>query len=382
MTQALISIIVPVYNVEKYLAQAMDSLLSQTHTDLEILLLNDGSTDTSAVICEDYAGQDSRIIYIEKANEGYGKTVNIGLREAKGEYIAIFEPDDWLEPEMYGEMLMADQKGESEFIRCSYQHVDENGHNIQALILLEESLNLYGENSGGDRKKTRLTSLEEEPCLSSGHPAIWTCLFRTEFLRQHGIYCTETPGAAFQDIGFYLQCAIYAKRVTLLNKRLYNYRIHPNQSVQKLSVKNILYEVSQLEARWSVNYRRPNLTGQVLATKLTEALTAELSKVDLFRIPWNEVTVAYRESREKMLSLPENLVPYLLNLPSKRSRILSEYLFIRRHPSCSVYFLRRPQRVLVMFVKWLLRKFGLFEPVRDIVHRYKNRNSQRKSKLP
>ncbi|WGK69183.1 glycosyltransferase [Candidatus Haliotispira prima] len=372
MAQTLISVIVPVYNVEKYLVQAMDSLLSQTHTDLEILLLNDGSTDASAIICEDYAAKDSRIIYIGKVNEGYGKTVNVGLQKAKGEYITILEPDDWLEPEMYEEMLMADPKGEGEFIRCSCRHVDENGHDIQAPILLEESFELYGRNSG-DRKKTRLTSLEKEPLLGSGGPDIWTCLFRTEFLRQHRIYCTETPGAAFQDIGFYAQCVVYAKRVKLLNKKLYNYRIHPNQSVQKSSVKNVLHEVSQLEARWNVNYGKPDLRAQVLATRLVESLIHELSKVDLFRMPWKEVTTAYSESREKMLVLPEDMAPYLLSLPLWQVHILPEYLFIRGHSKCLIYFfqyqLRRlsHRQKLWIMGKWLSKRLGLYPVLRPLV---------------
>lgn len=93
-----VSIVVPVYNVEKYLRECLDSLLAQKLKDIEIIVVNDGSTDSSADIAAEYAARDSRVRLISKENEGYGKTMNRGFSEARGEYVGIVESDDFADP--------------------------------------------------------------------------------------------------------------------------------------------------------------------------------------------------------------------------------------------------------------------------------------------
>ncbi|MFD1244677.1 glycosyltransferase family 2 protein [Paralysiella testudinis] len=91
-----ISILVPVFNVEKYLRQCLDSIQSQTFKNFEVICINDGSTDTSLAILEDYAQQDTRFRIINKPNSGYGHSMNIGLGQCNGEYIGIVESDDYM----------------------------------------------------------------------------------------------------------------------------------------------------------------------------------------------------------------------------------------------------------------------------------------------
>ena len=104
-TDPLISVIVPIYNTERYLAQCLDSIVGQTYRNLEILLIDDGSTDKSPAIIDAYAEQDDRIRAIHKQNQGYGASCNRGIDEAVGEWIAIVEPDDWILPDMYADMI-------------------------------------------------------------------------------------------------------------------------------------------------------------------------------------------------------------------------------------------------------------------------------------
>ena len=98
---AKISVIVPVYNAEKYLRQCLDSIVSQTLRDIEIICVNDGSTDASLSILEEYAAKDSRIVVISKPNAGYGHSMNMGLDKATGEYMGIVDADDYILPTMY-----------------------------------------------------------------------------------------------------------------------------------------------------------------------------------------------------------------------------------------------------------------------------------------
>ena len=107
MKQGKISVIVPVYNVEKYLRRCVDSILNQTYRNLEIILVNDGSTDSSLQICNEYVQKDARIVVINKPNGGLSSARNAGLDAATGDYIGFVDSDDYIAPEMYERLLAA-----------------------------------------------------------------------------------------------------------------------------------------------------------------------------------------------------------------------------------------------------------------------------------
>lgn len=111
-----ISVIVPVYNAEKYIDRCMKSIYDQTFTDYEIILVNDGSTDNSDEICRRYRDQDDRVTYIKKENEGAGSARNKGIEVAKGEYLAFPDVDDWFEPEMYSELYELAKRGDYDVV--------------------------------------------------------------------------------------------------------------------------------------------------------------------------------------------------------------------------------------------------------------------------
>lgn len=113
----LISIIIPIYNMEKFLTRCLDSILSQSYSDLEIILINDGSTDKSAQICDAYKAKDSRIAVIHKKNAGVSEARNSGLDIAKGDYISFVDPDDWLAPDTYKVLMQNQQETDADIIR-------------------------------------------------------------------------------------------------------------------------------------------------------------------------------------------------------------------------------------------------------------------------
>ena len=100
-----VSIIVPVYNAEKYLQECVESALCQTLSDIELILVDDGSTDSSPTLCDQYAAQDRRVKVIHKPNGRAASARNAGLRAASGEYVAFVDADDWISPDMYEKML-------------------------------------------------------------------------------------------------------------------------------------------------------------------------------------------------------------------------------------------------------------------------------------
>lgn len=126
MDNPLISIIVPVYKVEQYLEKCIKSILAQTYTNFELILVDDGSPDSCPEICEEYAKIDNRIVVIHKENGGLSDARNAGLDIAKGAYIGFVDSDDYIAPEMYEVLLKQMQTDQSEMACCNYLQVDEN----------------------------------------------------------------------------------------------------------------------------------------------------------------------------------------------------------------------------------------------------------------
>ena len=122
-----VSVIVPVYNVERYLRQCLDSLRAQTLKEIEIICVNDGSTDGCPGILEEYAKKDSRIRMINKENTGYGDSMNIGIRAATGEYIGIAEPDDYVLPAMYKTLYRAAVSHQCEIVKADFYRFTGEG---------------------------------------------------------------------------------------------------------------------------------------------------------------------------------------------------------------------------------------------------------------
>lgn len=141
----LISIIVPIYNVEKYLSACIESLLNQTYRNTEIILVNDGSTDKSEEIIETYKQKDSRIISIKKENGGLSDARNVGLDNAKGEYIVFVDSDDYIHTEMISKLY--NNIGESDISVCGIGLVDEQGHWISKMCEDSEDFMCSGEDA-------------------------------------------------------------------------------------------------------------------------------------------------------------------------------------------------------------------------------------------
>lgn len=123
-----ISVIIPVYNTEKYLTTCVNSILQQEKVSLEIILVDDGSTDSSAYICDDFAKKHDNISVIHINNSGPATAKNTGLRLAKGDYISFTDSDDELEPTMFYEMINAGRKYDSEIVCCNFKEADANGN--------------------------------------------------------------------------------------------------------------------------------------------------------------------------------------------------------------------------------------------------------------
>lgn len=232
-----VSVITPVYNVEPYLRQCLDSLCAQDLPNMEFICVNDGSTDGSAAILHEYAQRDTRIRVIDKPNSGYGATMNRGLAEARGEYVGIVESDDFAESTMFRELYCAAKKRDCDLVKCNYfEYYDDVDHVLRN----------FGRLMCGRRFDPA-----DKPQIIRTIPAIWTGLYRRSMLVEQGVGFRETPGASFQDTGFTLKAWFAARSCVLLRKPLLHYRMdNPGSSSVSISEKpfTVVDELASAEA--------------------------------------------------------------------------------------------------------------------------------------
>lgn len=201
----LVSIIVPVYNVEDYLDECVESLVNQTYKNIEIILINDGSTDNSALTCEEWEKKDSRVRFISKRNEGQGPTRNLGVQEAKGEWIAFVDSDDWVDTR-YVESLYHTAKTENaELVICRYCRVDY-------ITGIREVL---GSNSSCGipfSKEQKLIYMKDQ---------MWTQLCKKKIFTKYNI---KQPDYRSEDYAVKLLICILANKMVMIDDVLYFYR--------------------------------------------------------------------------------------------------------------------------------------------------------------
>ncbi|MFA7499069.1 MAG: glycosyltransferase [Leucobacter sp.] len=213
---ARISVLVPIFNVEKFLRECLDSVVDQTFRDLEIICINDGSTDGSLGIIEEYASRDSRIVVIDKPNSGYGDSMNRGLERATGDYIAIVESDDWIELDMFEQLHGLAVEHGAEVVKSNY-YTYYTDPTRQALS--GEKIQLVRPEEAG-----RVIDPSKNIDIFFQQPAIWSAIYSRQFLNSNGIKFLPTPGASYQDTSFAFKVWSSAHRVFYTTEAYLHYR--------------------------------------------------------------------------------------------------------------------------------------------------------------
>lgn len=197
----MISVIVPIYNVEEYLPTCIESILNQTYKDLEILLIDDGSTDNSGKICDEYAKQDKRCIVIHQQNQGVSATRNTGLNHATGKYISFIDGDDYIHPQMIEILYNEIRKGDFDFSMILHKavwkyHKPQNiDSNKKTKILLQEHL-----------MQSIFNHIPSELGLKEmDFLVVWNKLYKSEIIGNNRFIKTGTEDTEFNN-RIYLQC--------------------------------------------------------------------------------------------------------------------------------------------------------------------------------
>jgi glycosyltransferase involved in cell wall biosynthesis len=205
-----ISIIIPVYNVESYLRTCIDSVANQTYTNLEIILVNDESQDSSGQICEEYALKDKRIKVIHQKNAGAGAARNSGVNVAKGKYIGFVDGDDWVEADMFYTMVTIAEDHNLEIVECSFTEKNSKNDVIAASnsdckLIVESSVDSY------------------KRIISQTMFSVWRRLYKSKIVKGYNFLEQKTA----EDVFFTIDIVIKTNRLGYFPFPFYNYRINP-----------------------------------------------------------------------------------------------------------------------------------------------------------
>lgn len=225
----LITIIVPVYNVEKYINECVDSLISQTYKNIEIILIDDGSMDKSGEICDSYAASDTRIKVIHKQNEGLGFARNTGLKVAQGKFVTFIDSDDKADADLVENLVKGIYEANGDTCIGGFKRISENG-----VVGFEERYDkavFEGKNVYDNLFARMLGSAPNKH--DAIRMSVWNVMYSMDIVRTHNIEFPSERVFISEDIIWDSEYYKYAKRAIVIDSTAYNYRITPGSLTQK-----------------------------------------------------------------------------------------------------------------------------------------------------
>ena len=283
-----VSVIVPVYNVAAYLPQCLDSILKQTLEDIEVICVDDGSADGSGEILDRYAGQDQRIKVFHKENRGYGAAMNMGLGVSKGEFVGIVESDDCILPDMYETLYAAAVSEDLDMVKAEAYYWYES-------IAYQKRIHY----SHLEPYFNRVLGDMDRNILCKFYMNVWAGIYRRDFLDKYDIRFHESPGASYQDNGFWMQTVLYCRRAKWLDQAFYLYR-QDNETASVKSKDKILAMTKEYE-----------YLEEVLRVREDAQLLPYCYQYKLFRHMGNFYRIADEYKREFCEQIKKDYIKYM-----------------------------------------------------------------------
>lgn len=311
--EPLLSVIIPVYNVEQYLSRCVDSILAQTYQKLEVILVDDGAQDASGHICDEYAAKDSRVRVIHKKNGGLSSARNAGIDAAKGEYLAFVDSDDWIEPDAYEHMLSLMENYDAKLV-CAGRY-DVNGATGEKTVGLCPA------------KEERITAEEMagriflwDGCDSSACDKLYHRSLFAVFRYPEGKVCEDVPTT--------YRIVLQAEHVVMCNKPIYNYYHRPNSISTDTVISEKTFHFSQHTAEIYpyIRENHPNIEPQARYLRV-RSLSHILLLLDQAGEDIREIfKVQYRDARNQL----REHTSFILKSPyfGKKERITNLLLIV------------------------------------------------------
>lgn len=305
MEDALITVIVPVYNVEKYLKKCVDSIIGQTYRNLEIILVDDGSRDTSGSICDEYAKQDNRIIVIHKENGGMSDARNAALDIAKGDCITCVDSDDYLEPDYIQYLYTLLVKNEADISICAFKKV-YNGS--EKLDNLQDTVKNYNDKE----------ALEELLYQKRITPGPWCKLYKSKLFDN----IRYPVGLYYEDLAVIYRLILCCKKITIGRQQKYYYRQRHN------SIMNEEFNVKKMHRIQVVNEMKQYIDTRYPDLKMATSTRCFIAGIQVYReIPKDRKYTKYLEEAWQQIAKYRSETVFNRNAKaSTRIMALSTYL--------------------------------------------------------
>lgn len=310
----IISIIIPVYNAEENLKRCLESVTNQTYSNIEILIINDGSTDTTIKICEEYAKKDKRIRIINKKNEGVSIARNTGIKNAGGDYLLFIDSDDWIELQTCEELNKIVSKCDYDSI-C-FRNTFHNEHTVKK--------DFWKERKEKDIVKSLFYEIENENSSISSAVYIWNKLYNKESIIKNKIYFDEELKYG-EDLLFNYAFFSENKKVYYLDKLLYNYYIN-NTSVTHKYDKNFAHQqlllLEKLKSKLKKDEKLDYYYWSVkIIEKTLDAGFMNISDRNIFKINYKILEIKNYFKNEIFTEIIDN-VPYK-DISKRRLKIIN-----------------------------------------------------------
>ncbi len=366
-----VSVIVPSYNSILYYKECIESILRQEEKAIEIIPVDAGSEDgTWELICS-YAKSDSRIHPIQSERKSYGYQCNIGIRSAKGKYVAVVESDDYILPHMYGQLYQAAEENRLDWVKADFDF----------FVDLEKRFFLHYPILPSDKKKDygKVLNLTYDPEIIFRDLNLWNGIYKREFLEKEKIWFHETDGAAFQDIGFVLQTLLVAKRFMYLPSSSYCYRQDNQMSsiYNPAGVRYVWNEFQYMECFFEKNSNRYDAYKAVILKKLFGDFKGvyvrmpqlkELGKKEwecvnsfrkCFKLQYNHLSICEKLEEKMPLNIYMNL--FLDDLEQFDQLVRKEKELTRNVRKTAIQIAKRNQVVIAGAGEWGSGLFAFFK---------------------
>lgn len=242
-----LSIIVPVYNSEAYLERCISSLLSQRLANIEILLINDGSTDNSLAICREFEIKDSRIKVFSQENSGQSKARNLGIENSSGEYVTFTDSDDWVDVDYYGKLIDAARRNDAD-VACGSIIRERKNSNKFRINYTEEKCYIY------PQEKIDAACVPDM-CY------VWNKVYKASYLRELKLKFIE--GMFFEDVDFVTRAVYFSNKIVTVPGTYYHYRVNSNSTVKTMKKSDKKRLDSILSKKYVLEFfRKYNLTSR------------------------------------------------------------------------------------------------------------------------
>lgn len=222
MQKKIISVIVPVYNVEKFLPRCIESIINQTYGNIEIIIINDGSTDDCPKICDEYRSKEPRIVVIHQSNSGLSSARNSGINIAKGEFLCFIDSDDYMDEMMLEKLYDSIHSNKADIAICNYNNVDENGEILEVVRTIE--------------KESLITGEKACEIMNLNYSVAWAKMYRTRLFTD----IRYPTGKLHEDEYVAHRLLIKADNIALSPEPLYNYTQRATSIMnQKINIKRL-----------------------------------------------------------------------------------------------------------------------------------------------